>query len=656
MSPSEIAFLALGLVLGAAIGAALAQVVRARPAPRREIRLTITPNAIPARRAATLSVPPSASHPGPLPGSPNADLPAGALGAALEASAAGTPSAPSPEGMPRTRVQSAPVVLPATAVAVPVRAASPDPAPVPVHHEAPVQGGPVRLPVHPPRSGSNTGSEASARPALGGAAIGGAAATSVAVAVMDASARPGVATTAMPVLAPVERPVLPDDGFTTLVRPRRPFETPRPTLAADAVPVAAPVARSTRLPVMRAAASTPPSAGAPGPAGTPGAAGAAGPAVDPCAGQRRAAEERCALADVAREQAKRAADALREAQRAYDTLRERVDRASDEADPRRVAATKEALHASFRAASDRAATSDETEAAARAWLTEINALNVAVREARRAVEAGTAELRSRLAALERLSAEADAARIAGENAEAWCREAREDLAGCEEADARSREAVRLTPPEPHPFDGVWPADSPDLPDASRPSPAELMAGLPAIVRVLRGDREARDLLAATLAAGDPEASRDWQLRVSRLADAIISRATEDGYLDLPDDHPFWRLFSHRECRDIVGALSALGFRYDGMGGFADGRTPATRDLSLAVGYAGLDRMRIRTWPSNAEIGALYERAVVAADDWLADQAGDLSLGRMVDALGNRAADLADLWNAWGRVRPALLAT
>jgi hypothetical protein len=75
---------------------------------------------------------------------------------------------------------------------------------------------------------------------------------------------------------------------------------------------------------------------------------------------------------------------------------------------------------------------------------------------------------------------------------------------------------------------------------------------------------------------------------------------------------------------------------------------------MAVGYAGLDRMRIRTWPRDAEISELYQQAVVAADEWLSDQAGDLSLGRMVDALGNRAAELADLWNAWGRVRPALL--
>ena len=238
-----------------------------------------------------------------------------------------------------------------------------------------------------------------------------------------------------------------------------------------------------------------------------------------------------------------------------------------------------------------------------------------------------------------------------------CREAREELAGCEESATRAREAVPPVaeePEEPHPFAKVWPSESPDLPP--EPAPADRHAGLPAIVRVLRGDRDARERLVATLAAGDPEAGREWHLRVSRLVDAITGRAIEDGYLNLPDDHTFWRLFDYREARDIVGALSALGFRYDGMGGFADGRVPATRDLSLAVGYAGLDRMRIRTWPRDSEIAALYERAIVAADEWLADQAGDLTLGRMVDALGSRAADLADMWNAWGRVRPALLAS
>ena len=73
MSPSEIAFLAFGLVLGAAIGAALVQASGSSLAPRREVRLTITPNAIPARRAHTLAVPYDTAHPGIIPGSPDAD-------------------------------------------------------------------------------------------------------------------------------------------------------------------------------------------------------------------------------------------------------------------------------------------------------------------------------------------------------------------------------------------------------------------------------------------------------------------------------------------------------------------------------------------------------------------------------------------------------
>jgi hypothetical protein len=370
-------------------------------------------------------------------------------------------------------------------------------------------------------------------------------------------------------------------------------------------------------------------------------------------------DERCALADVAREHARTAADALREAQRAYDILRDRVDKAESTADPRRVAAEKDRLHAEFRAASDRLGSPDDTESAARTWLTRINELNGAVREAQRILEAGRAELRAQLPALERLSAEADAARISSENADAGCQEARESLATCEEAEARAREVPPPPAEEPHPFDGIWPGEPAGLPDPSTEhEPGDLVTGTSVIVRILHGDRDARDRLVATLAAGDAgdaDAERDWGLRVSRLVNAIAGRAIEAGYLNVAEDHPFWRLFEPREARDIVGALSALGFRYDGMGGFADGRVPAARDLSLAVGYAGLDRMRIRTWPRESELAGLYEGVSVAADEWLADEADDLSLGRMVDALGGRAAELADLWNAWGRVRPALLA-
>ncbi len=394
-----------------------------------------------------------------------------------------------------------------------------------------------------------------------------------------------------------------------------------------------------------------------GDGGTPGAA-QPGTAADPCSGVRRMVDERCALADAARDQARSAADALREAQREYDVLRERVDQAQLAADPRHIAAAKERLHAEFRRASEIAGGPDETEAAARAWLQQINDLNSAVRDAQRILESGNAELRARLPVLDRLAAEADAARIAGENAEGGCRDAREQLAACEENEARARAAVPRRARGAAPVRGrvavgaagharagrsVLPRGAPRRAAGDRARAARRPRGTPA-----PGGRPRRRRAGATSASGGC-ASPGWSTR-------SVARAIEDGYLDLPEDDSFWRLFEHREARDIVGALSALGYRYDGMGGFADGRVPAPRDLSLAVGYAGLDRMRIRTWPGGEDLERLYERAVVAADEWLADQAGDLSLGRMVDALGNRAAELADLWNAWGRVRPALLET
>jgi hypothetical protein len=591
VSPSEIAFLAFGLVLGAAIGAALVQASGSRLAPRREVRLTIMPNAIPARRAHTLAVPYDTPHPGIIAGSPDAGGFAAAGANGQDSWSAPVPTEPGDGSITRTRVPSPLVTVPATAVAVPVVMAAADPG---------RDGWPVMAALRP------------------------------AVLARSRLERPGR-----------------DDPFTTVVPPRPPVEVGRPTLVAGAVTTTTP----------RATAEPPASRDQPDAAADPSAIlEQSAPAAGPCAGQRRMLDERCALADVARDHARSAADTLHEAQRTYDILRDRVDKAESTADPRRIAAEKDRLHAEFRAASDRSGGPDDTENAARTWLTRINELNGAVREANRILEAGRADLRAQLPALERLSAAADAARISSENADDGCHEARELLAACEEAEARAREVPPPPAEEPHPFDSVWPGEPAGLPDPSAEhSPGDLVTGASVIVRILHGDRDARDRLVATLAAGDAEAERDWGLRVSRLVNAIAGRAIEAGYLDVAEDHAFWRLFEPREARDIVGALSALGFRYDGMGGFADGRVPAARDLSLAVGYAGLDRMRIRTWPRESELAGLYEGVVVAADEWLADQADDLSLGRMVDALGGRAAELADLWNAWGRVRPALLA-
>ena len=73
-----------------------------------------------------------------------------------------------------------------------------------------------------------------------------------------------------------------------------------------------------------------------------------------------------------------------------------------------------------------------------------------------------------------------------------------------------------------------------------------------------------------------------------------------------------------------------------------------------MGYAGLDPMRIRHWPNEAEMRDLLGSVQVAADEYVAGAAGGMSLGELVTLLGRRADPLTELWNDWGRVRPILL--
>ncbi len=65
-------------------------------------------------------------------------------------------------------------------------------------------------------------------------------------------------------------------------------------------------------------------------------------------------------------------------------------------------------------------------------------------------------------------------------------------------------------------------------------------------------------------------------------------------------------------------------------------------------------MRIRHWPSETEMATLFEPIRVAAPEYLASAAGDLTLGELVSMLGPRADGLTEVWNAWGRIRPLLL--
>jgi len=586
VSATEFSFLALGLVLGTAVGAALIVVFRARPAPRREVRLTVSPNSIPPRRPSTLASADPAVTYVPAPGGPAGDL---------------------DPFLPR---ESHPVMAPVIARATPVDAAN----------RTAVPSAPAR-PVAPPPLADRTGSAQAAGPA-------------VATMVLEAAPVPEI------VPPPWASPVTADVGAPAQERAARvrPPARSLPAVVLTAAAVAVPIRPEARAGGDDGAVST--SVRAPSDAG-------------PCALERRVAVERCEVADRARTQAAAGAEALARARRTYDALRQRVDEGERLADPRELRASKDAAHRTFRDARATARTAEEAEAAARDWLAEINRLNTASRTAAASLEADRDELRRSLPALERLSVEADAARIMSETADAGCLEAREALAVCEEAASAPPPSAPM--PTQGPADG-WPVPPADEPAATEGASPGHGGGVPRVLRLLRGDREARETLVAGLAGTDPEEVRRWRLVLADFVDAIVARAIEDGYLEVNADHGFWSMFDAREQRDIVTALSALGFRFDGLGGFADGRVPAQRDLSLAVGYAGLDRMRVRSWPREVELEKLFAGATVAADEWLATQADDLALGRMVDALGNRAGELADAWNAWGRIRPLLLAT
>ena len=369
-------------------------------------------------------------------------------------------------------------------------------------------------------------------------------------------------------------------------------------------------------------------------------------AVDagPCADLRRIADERCELSTRARSQAGSAEEALRTAQRAYDDHESRADAAAAAADPRAVRAAKDAAQAGFR--HDRAASTstEAVEGAARAWLLEINRINAEAREAAAAVTREREAARILTLELERLAVEADAARIAAETAEAACVAARENAADCDERVEADRVAE------------IPPTGSPMPPFAEEPTPVGSLAmgGTPRVFRLLRGDRAAMTELVTAMAGDDPEERRRWQLTLSDLVDAIVADSIAAGALNFPEGHTFWGPFSRTQDREIAGALASLGYRFDGLGGWVDGRVPSQRDLSLAVGYAGLDPMRIRQWPTETEMGALFADVTVAADEHLAGAAGDLTLGELVSMLGRRADGLADVWNQWGRLRPLLL--
>ncbi|MEK6719793.1 MAG: hypothetical protein AABZ33_03875 [Chloroflexota bacterium] len=606
MIASEFAFMTLGLLLGVASGAALVFVIRARsPAPR-EVRLRVATDVIPRRTSATLA----GDAFGTAPGEPARGGPADRRTVDREPNSALAPAAPSRPNTLRVAGEPGPVG------ALGVTAAVERPA-----LAVPLDAVAIAIPIHGERD-----------PML--------------QALRESTERALMAT------VPATRPEAADVGTHGIDRaeqtaPQAAMRT-APQAEARSTPGATALVEPRAGAVVSSGGAVVSSGGAvvssaESGGSSRGEATRSRPVADgPCAEAQARADEQCRQAEVARLGATTAAAALAVVRREYSEQQGRAEESRSAAEPRRVQERKEAARAGFR--SDRLAAADRAglETAARTWLTAINAINAAAREAAPAVARADLAAAALLPTLERLGAEADAARISAEAADAECLEARTTLAQCREAAA------------------IGQAISPvrtggDAPGTVSPAPLRRDAGTPIVLRLVAGDRNTRTQVAAALAQSLPDTPLPWADLLGEFVDAISARAIEESLLDVPADHPFWSPFARTEGRDILAALAALGYRFDGLGGWADDRIPSQRDLSLAVGYAGQDPMRIRSWPSEQETTELLRDVRVAGDEYLDRAGGDLSLGEVVALLGPRADALTDLWNAWGTVRPLLVA-
>ena len=619
MTGSEFAFLAMGLILGVAAGAAVIVVLRSRPPATREVRITVAPDAVPRRRAATLAN--DAFTDSPVVIDPARGGPADRL------------DPHSPVRTPVLGPRPGTVVEPAFRLVDPAGTGNGTGSDLAGTAVA-AQGVPVSSGVDPMLTALRASAAATAEAAMRSSGSSGVASPEptgfeAALAVATAPVVTAMATTtakAAPSISPI------DPGGEDEAAPA----------VEAAPPVTGKAGSGTATPTRsrgKSQPSSPPSPQAPGAPGAPGAAG-------PCGEARRLADERCELATRARAQAVEAEEALRTAQRAYDDHERALTEATAAADPRAVREMKDQAQAKFRAARSVARTQEAIEAAARDWLHEINRINGSSADANALLQRARAAAPEMAVRLERTALVADGARVAAEAAESACVAARQSLADCEERAAAGGPVVAQVPTGGD--DGAIEPSSDGLAAAMRAGAS------PRIVRLLRGDRSAMQEAVTGLAGEDPGERRHWQLALSDLVDAMLADAIANSALEYPTDHPFWGPFNRSQSRDITAALSSLGYRFDGLGGWVDGRCPSQRDLSLALGYAGLDPMRMRQWPSESEMQDLFSDVQVAAAEHLAGAAGGMTLGELVAMLGRRADSLTEIWNAWGRVRPVLM--
>jgi hypothetical protein len=177
----------------------------------------------------------------------------------------------------------------------------------------------------------------------------------------------------------------------------------------------------------------------------------------------------------------------------------------------------------------------------------------------------------------------------------------------------------------------------------------------ALERILRGDRQALLATVVTLAGADAAQRRPWQHALLALQTSLVERAIAAGYLVFPAGHGFWDGFRPEQRRAIAASLAATGHRFDGVDGWAQGRAPDYRDITLAVASAGVEPRRIRAWPTREEIERVYVGADVATLEFLLDRAPTLDRVEVQAVVGTVGPDWALMWADWDRVSATLQA-
>lgn len=195
--------------------------------------------------------------------------------------------------------------------------------------------------------------------------------------------------------------------------------------------------------------------------------------------------------------------------------------------------------------------------------------------------------------------------------------------------------------------------------AVRPEPARELDGVrrrvangTPIERMLRGEHLAL-IEVVDEVAGTGGARRDWEVLLGGLIDGMAAVAVREAVIDFPMGTPFWDQFTVEQCRRIAGALASMGYRYDGGNGWRDGRVPTYLDLTRALADIGVEPRRLRIWPNQAEIAALFVGARPAPEELLAAGGPEYSASSMQTLLGDHTTGLDDLWIAWDEVRPVL---